>query len=30
MREFWWALAADQFLHHLTYLAIASIIVSSA
>jgi hypothetical protein len=30
VREFWWALAADQFLHHLTYLAIAAIIVSSA
>ena len=30
VREFWWALAADQFLHHLTYLAIAAIIVSTA
>lgn len=26
-REFWWALAADQFLHHLTYLALTAIIV---
>jgi hypothetical protein len=30
VREFWWALATDQFLHHLTYLAIAAIIVSLA
>ena len=30
VREFWWALATDQFLHHLTYLAIAAIIVSMA
>jgi hypothetical protein len=26
MREFWWALAADQFLHNLTYLALAAVI----
>ena len=30
VREFWWALATDQFLHHLTYLAIAAIIVGMA
>jgi Protein of unknown function (DUF3307) len=29
-REFWWALVADQFLHHLTYLAIATIVVGMA
>ncbi len=29
-REFWWALAADQFLHHLTYLALTAIIVRIA
>lgn len=26
---FWWALAADQTLHHLTYFVMASVIVSS-
>ena len=26
---FWWALAADQTLHHLTYFAMASVIVSA-
>ena len=30
VREFWWALATDQFLHHLTYLAIAAVIVGMA
>ena len=30
VREFWWALATDQFLHHLTYLAITAIIVGMA
>jgi hypothetical protein len=29
-REFWWALATDQFLHHLTYLALAAVIVGMA
>jgi Protein of unknown function (DUF3307) len=29
-REFWWALAIDQFLHHLTYLALAAVIVGMA
>ena len=29
-REFWWALAADQFLHQLTYLLLAAIVVSLA
>ncbi len=27
MWEFWWGLAVDQFLHHLTHLAIAAIVV---
>ena len=30
MREFWWALSADQFLHQLTYLALAAVIVGMA
>ncbi|MEX0852774.1 MAG: DUF3307 domain-containing protein [Bauldia sp.] len=28
-RGFWWAIGADQLLHHLTYLAIATILVLS-
>ncbi len=29
-REFWWALATDQFLHHLTYLAIVLVVIAIA
>lgn len=27
-KEFWWAIGADQLLHHLTYLVIAAILLS--
>ena len=29
-REFWWAIGFDQLLHHLTYIAIAAILVATA
>ena len=28
-REFWWAIGADQLLHHLTYLAIGALLVGA-
>jgi hypothetical protein len=28
-REFWWAIGADQFFHHLTYIAIAALLVGA-
>lgn len=28
-REFWWAIGADQLLHHLTYLGIAALLVGA-
>jgi hypothetical protein len=28
-REFWWAIGADQLLHHLTYVAIGAILVAT-
>jgi hypothetical protein len=27
-REFWWAIGADQLVHHLTYIAIATLLVT--
>ena len=29
-REFWWALATDQFLHHLTYAGLVTIIIATS
>ena len=29
-REFWWAIGADQLLHHLTYVAIGALLVGAA
>lgn len=28
-REFWWAIGADQLLHHLTYIAIAALLIGA-
>jgi hypothetical protein len=29
-REFWWAIGFDQLLHHLTYIAIAAVLIATA